>query len=280
MQVDLYDIDLKADVNRRRKQIVTRKFCLNPNYADLTGIDSYFSNALELKRFKAFLKNLIDNGRTYEHIGDADCDNMFLLEAMNLGDSAKSFSIIVDFSNCLDLVLAEAFGCRLEDIRKIDNYDEVSRSILNYDFENIPDVTFASLIEASEQIEKVFTTLSRKCQEQNMLYSDRLYWVVFNFYQKILETVGKLKSYVMVKVSKDLSVMSGSKVVYRSMNYSTAVATGDVLFNEMVTLHYKDKDIPDYDIAFRSYKTFEYLGEEIRYGTSRGIQRKWNNVLV
>lgn len=265
MQVDLFkNQELYARACRQSQQIATRQFKIASEFSDFNELNAYYVDPKELERQKVKLNELVEQGRQYSYIGSAGCDNMFPLEAMNLAHNSKSYASILDFSNCLDFALMYSYGCKLEDIRKIDDYEKISKAILNYDFEQVGNVCFSSLIEASDELQKAFVELSNRAKAQDMYYNDRLPWMIYRFYDKILSDLSLVKFYVMVVICNHLEKTVGRKGVIRSMNFSSVMATTDDLVNEKIFISYEKLGIKDYPVPIRTYRPFEYVGEVLR----------------
>jgi hypothetical protein len=262
LQVDLFNKDVVAKASRQRKALATRPFVLDKSYREFNGLDEFFSSPSDLRRYKEHLNLLLAEGRKISYIGDAECDNMFELEALNLSRSSRMLSMVVDFSDCLDLVLNRAYGCKIDDIRRIDDYSVVSRSILNYDFKESIGSDFGKLLDASEDLEKSFIELSNRTKEMDMYYHDRLPWVVFQFYETVLGTLSHMKWCTVLQALREMEGAGYGKGVIRSSSYSSIVATVESSFNEMVELKFNDGF--SYSVAFRTYRTYEYVGEVLR----------------
>ncbi len=269
MQVDLFDPDLNVKINRTMAQIQKRGFELKDCYKDLSGLEPYFSDKAALQGYKSKLYKLLDDGRQYEQVGEAACDNLYDLEALAVAAYGSSFytnlALIVDFSGCLDFIMHRGYGCRIRDIRKIKDYNVVSRSLLNRDFARIgTEVTFDSLLSASNEFYQQMSDLSTRVQENLEIPKDeQVPYMIYEFYRKLLSVLHRLKFYVMADVCRQLSA-KGNKTVIRSMSYSSVLACTSEVFNDVVKLHQLDGTFDDYEVPFRTYKPYEYIGEVLR----------------
>ena len=269
MQTGLFDPDLNTKINRTMAQIQKRGFELKECYKDLAGLGSYFSDNKALVRYKDKLYRLLGEGRHYEQIGEAACDNLYDLEALAVAAYGPRFTrnlaLIADFSDCLDLVMHRTYGCRIKDIRKIDNYSVVSWSMLNKDFTHIgTEVTFESLLSASNEFYQHMSGLSAKVKESPEIPAEeQVGYMVYLFYKELLAVLHRLKFYAMADVCRQLSGM-GNKTVIRSMSYSSVLACTSEEFNDAVILHQLDGTYEDYSVPFRTYKPYEYAGEVLR----------------
>ncbi len=177
----------------------------------------------------------------------------------------RNLALIADFSDCLDLVMHRTYGCRIKDIRKIDNYSVVSWSMLNKDFTHIgTEVTFESLLSASNEFYQHMSGLSAKVKESPEIPAEeQVGYMVYLFYKELLAVLHRLKFYAMADVCRQLSGM-GNKTVIRSMSYSSVLACTSEEFNDAVILHQLDGTYEDYSVPFRTYKPYEYAGEVLR----------------
>lgn len=269
MQVGLFDPDLNTKINRTMAQIQKRGFVLKDCYKDLAGLEPYFSDRKSFLSYREKLYKLLEAGRHYTQVGDAACDNLYELEALAIAAYGNRFSrnlaLIADFSDCLDFVMHRAYGCRIGDIRRIDNYSIVSRSLLERDFSCIgSEVTFERLLGASNEFYQKMSDISAKVKENPGIPADeQVFYMVYLFYRELLSILHRLKFYAVADVCRQLSVQ-GNKAVIRSMNYSSVLACVSEEFNDVVLLHQIDGTFDDYEVPFRTYKPYEYLGEVLR----------------
>lgn len=215
-------------------------------------------------------------GRKYETIGTASSDSLFEVEALGIPEYGYGFTLIVDFSDCLDYVLHRTFGCKIEDIRGIDRYEDISWAILNNDFSRLDtDVTFDRLLSSSKELSSAFAKLSKAAKSNNEIsVNDQASWVAYQFYVTVLLTLCPLKFYTAMEVCNNLSIVGGQKGTVRSQNFSSVIATVHAKFSEPVVLHQIDGTFDDYSLIVRSYAPYEYLGEVIR---KNELSRKLQN---
>lgn len=263
MQVDLFDDTLLARAKRQKEQIASRGYDLMGIHRHLDGLEPYFKNKAELEEYRNHIFDLIKAGRYYEKIASASCDSLFEVEALGVAKSAQAFVMICDFSECLDYVLHRAYHCKIDDIRKIEGYDEISRSILNNDFSLSGDVKFDRLLNASQELRNAFAELSKE-SEVITSCEERLSWVIFQFYKTVLSTLSDIKYYVALDVCQQISKLCGQKGIIRSVNYSSVLATVSTRFDEVVNIHQLSGSFDDYQIVFRTYRPYEYVGEVLR----------------
>lgn len=273
MQVDLYEPSLRNESNRQSKQISTRKYTIKKNCEDLAGLDYYFDDEVALKRYKEHLLDLLRSGRKYSRIGKAGCDSLFELETLGVAEYGKPYVMIADFSDCLDYVLHRAYGCKIDDVRKIENYSAISRALLNFDFAGLDhQTTFECLMSASNELNGALAKISEEAENQDLLASDKVTWVIYNFYSNVLSTLADIKYYTTMCICRNQREMEGDKGVIRSISYSSVLATVPIKYDKVITLHQLEEGgvatpghkIDDYNVTFRSYKPYEYVGEVIR----------------
>lgn len=272
MQVDLYKASLRGEANRQMEQVRTRKCSISKPERVLSKLDYYFDDETTLRNYKRHIMNLIDTRRKYHSIGGAWCDNLYELETLNIADYCRPYVMIADFSDCLDYVLHRRYGCKISDIRGIDNYSAISRALLNFDFASLDHkATFDALLSASPELRAALMRIAEEADEQDVGAADKAIWVIYRLYCQILSELATVKFYTMMCVCRDKGEMDGDKGVIRSMNYSSVLATVPVKYDKVVTLHHlpdgacvPTHKVEDYQVPFRSYKPFEYVGEVIR----------------
>lgn len=266
LQVDLYDTNQIQKMRRQYGKMLTRNYEILPQYSDLAGMDSYFSNKEELKYYKDTLFVKLKRGRNYSYIGEASRDSLYELETLGVGTYTQGYVWIADFSKSLDYVLHRLYRCNMEQIRKIEDYDLISGSIMNCNFSRMDStITFERLLHASDELLYAIGRLSKEAKEKESLnVNNQVSWMIFQFYKSIISELHDVKYYTMMMLCAANGLGLEKKGVIRSNNFSSIVATASRRFDGMVTIHQKDSSIEDYQIAVRSYAPYEYLGEVIR----------------
>lgn len=257
MQNDLFNLDISDtslinSSNRFSKQIRTRNFQISPKYRSLEMVDDYFID-YDSFRIKNHIKKLLREPRNYIEIGNAGSDNLFLLEALGLGNNAKSFTVIINFSNCLDYVLHFAFGCPLSSIRRIENYERYSKSLLNMDFSDTNGLLLGDLINSNELILTYLNSLYLEAGRLDMNLDEVTVWVASKFYTRVLEALQDIKCRVAVGLKKSFGG------IFRSYNFSTVAVTSDTFISRNIKLECTNCN--PYYVTAKCFRPFEYLKE-------------------
>lgn len=172
--------------------------------------------------------------------------------------------MIADYGNCLDYVLHRLYACKMSDIRAIDDYDEISKSILGYDFRDTLDIPLSRLILASDELSTYFAALAFESRETIPECNDRISWMIYQFYKDVLSTFGFIKFYTTVVVCNSFMRSAGRKGIIRSTSYSKIAAASSEMFNDVVRIYdASDGKIEDYDVVYRTYCPYECFGEVI-----------------
>lgn len=276
LQVNIFDREKLRTVNRLMNQVYTRKCRISDYYRDLKGLGKYFDDPAELKNYKNKLYNLERSGRKYTCVGTAGSDNMFELESLGIVEYGHGFTLIIDFSLCLDYVLHRAYGCSINSIRSIDGYDEISNAILNKNFSNLDiKITFSLLYNSSKEIRTEVSLLRRMVEETKEIgtsIDSQVSWIMYQFYSRILSVLSSVKFYTAVEIASDTFLNGGRKGIIRSQNFSSVIVTVGRRYAEPVTLHSLEGGFDDYSLVVRSYAPYEYLGEVLRRSEfNRGI---------
>lgn len=266
MQVNLYDVNQIQKMQRQYGKMRCRDYEILPQYSDLGGMDSYFSDKKELQRYKDALFKKLKGGRHYTEIGKASRDSLYELETLGIGTYNHGFTWIADFSKSLDYLLHRLYRCDMASIRKIEDYDLISASIMNCNFTRIDStVTFERLLNASDELLYAIGKLSLKAKEEESLnVNNQVSWMIFQFYKSIILELHDIKYYTMMMLCASPELGLEKKGVIRSNNFSSIVATASKRFDGIVTIHQNDNSVEDYQIAVRSYAPYEYLGEVVR----------------
>ncbi len=269
MQVDLFESAHAQAMYRQRGKMYQRGFKLNPQFGKLNGMREYFNDASEFEYYRSNLFKQLDRfkpGKRYEFIGSAAMDTLYELETLGVGEYVHGYIMIADFSRSLDYVLHRQYGCKMQDIRGIEDYDLISSSILNCNFDKVDSqITFDRLLKASPELCNGISQLSEVASKNEELSVDnQVSWMIYTFYQEILSMLSNVKYYTMMMLCTNSEVYRHNKGAIRSSSYSSIIATIDCRFDDEVTLHQNNDKIDDYKIIVRSYAPYEYLGEVLR----------------
>lgn len=268
MQVDLFEPSQVTKMNQKQATVRARKYGIKKIYSDLNGLEPYFQgNHAEMERVRGRLLSLAREPRKYVEIGGSGRDNLYELETLGIAEFSKNYVMIMDFSLALDYVLHRLYKCKMEDIRKIEDYDLISSAILNCSFDNVDsNFTFQRLMSVSDELAMAVARLSEKAKENTSLpINKQVSWMVYQFYKDILSELNRVKFYAMMMVCSKIQRIAEHKGVIRSESFSTILATTDVRINEMVELVQSNrKEVLPYGVSVRSYAPFEYMGEVVR----------------
>lgn len=264
MQVDLFNNTLLSRAKRQIGQISTRGYEMATRERNMERMQKYFSSEEDFKNYRNYIRALIKEGRHYDTLGFARSDSLFDVESLGIANNGQNFMMIADFSYSLDYIMHRLCGCKLEDIRAIKDYDRISKAVMNYDIDSISDIPLARLISASDKVEKYLVDIVKRSNSMDIVEEDKLSWVAYTFYKDIISLAGYIKFYTTVVVCDSFLNLFGKKGVIRSTSFSKIAATVDQRFDDIITIHdTENAQIEDYDIVYRSYGAYEYLGEVI-----------------
>lgn len=257
-QVDLFKSGVvKGESSRISGALETRSFKL---IADLDELDKklIYYNAQALHDYKTHLKELVAQGRHYEHVNGYGRDNLFELEALGVGEYCKQYTCILDISDCLDLVLHYLTGCKIESVRNMQDYSKISKAFLNYDFSEIGDIPFDRLFHLDDKMDQYLTKLYNNITATRTGTTDEMADVVNALYAGILSKAMDIKDYLIVH--KQIHSKKGS-FVYRSKSFSASIATSEVPVNDDIEILENGQVI--YSLKMTSYGRFEYVRERV-----------------
>lgn len=206
LNIDLFkDTTILGNLSRSLGKLRSNK----PNPEDLDRISEILKgeNILHLPT----IQKLCSIDREYKSLLDIEFqDSHYLIERFGLSKSSKNLIITYDFSNFLDLVFSIIANSKPSYVRCMTDYDVVSKSLLNLDFNNfnIPLRKFSNLDEnLSEYLAKLFYT-----SDESFAFSSLL--------SSIMTTVVNVVGYV------GLFLQSNYDCSLRSMNGPIGVLTG------------------------------------------------------
>ena len=258
MQVDLYSSsEVMGNASRLCKQIETRQF---KAVYDVDGVRAVLGQYPEAAVDSVLdrLKQVASKGRTYEHIGCAGCDSVWELEALGLGEYSKEYSVIIDLSQALDLIMQLEFQCSREECRSMKNYEGVSRSLMNFDFRDSSEkfgVLFFESNVMSKAYVQIFKGVEENPQYSNCTQDEKMSYFVYEFYSRILNRASEIKDYIVA----DLQKKYPGQIIYRSKSFSSAIMTSSIKLDGELTLSLWEKE--DYTLNIRSYKRYEWARE-------------------
>lgn len=270
MQVNISeDRVVVGNCARLNSQVESRKFNvladrLNRIPETLDGLPD-----TKVKAYKDKIVALSKTPRRYQKVGNASCDNLWELELLGLGMYTKEYVAVIDFSQALDFILEVTFGCNRQRVREIQNYEEISYRLMNYDVDGAAN-TFNEIFNEDDIAVHVYATVMKKVYEKSggaeLSMDERLSCFVYNFYTEILESVGAIKNYIGVY----LQMRNTGNIAYRSKTFSSVILTANEPIEDIV-VHMKDGI--EYEVPVKNYKPLEYLLEAV----TNEIGREFNN---
>lgn len=272
MQVDLFKNNkVSTESQRLAAQIESRKFSIVQSRLDnfpdsIAGIPDR-----SVVEYRDRIMGLVSQPRVYDTVGRASCDNLWELELLGLGMYTREWIIHVDFSDALDVVMEQAFGCSREICRSINKYEQISRWLMNYDLDSASE-NFATLFSDHEVMSKVYMKILGDINDDlsliNLTQDERISNIVFKFYSTLLETVAAMRDYVVAFMKLNVT----DDLIYRSKTYSSAILTSDSSFKEKIILCPTNGE--PFEVKVRSYKTYEWATEAVVNEISRNSNNR------
>lgn len=166
------------------------------------------------------------HGREYESVLGYEYDNCYELELLGLFCSSRSYIIELDFSKRLDLVLATLTNCNPVDVRKIPNYEKVSKALLTVDVDNF-DIPLLDLFNKSKEVDKFLFDIFCDVSEVEGLC---------NFLTSILGGLNNIISYV------GSYLQSQCDMVMRSVGKASLIMTSNRNYSQDVNVIITDRN--------------------------------------
>lgn len=256
--IDLFsDSNIIGSINRVTRQIETRPF----QFSDSIDFGEANASQERIGRLIGYYYQMSGTPRSYSRLDDGDdnkssnisLDNMFIFEACGLEKGSADNTVVLDFSESLDYVLHILSNCDMENIRKLDNYNTVSRAIMNMDFDKLATVSLGSLMSLDEKLKKYCMGILRKATAEESNEDIILKKLLFTFFKDILSMTALIRDYCALTLRNDTE----RRYIYRSKSYAAAVLACNTVIDEDLLL--KSDRYGEYSMHIKSYKKFEYL---------------------
>lgn len=241
IDVDLFvDSYAKSQYTRFSKQIYSKKGAISGSFDEFLAIES--DNPVYQK-----YRQLVIAEHGMERIslaaGKSTADNLYELETLGISRYRRDFMVLIDFTDVFDFIVANLSGCRVEDVQKIKNYHEVSKTLTHFSFGSLDgNIAFSDLTSADKKIElwlyKLFLRTVHGVDYKDMkLEAQRLMCI---FYNEITNLLEQIKDYTAIYLTTKLNA------VYRSKSFYSVILTSSTIFNGTVTLKYNgyEKVVP------------------------------------
>lgn len=238
--------------NQLGHQIMTRGFQLDKQLTYLNEIKSDSDNFLKYREecFKT-----AETTRNYSNIISNNYDSHFNLELLGIAKYTRQYTVVVDLSESLDLILSILSNCELEAIRKLNNYTKVSKDILNFELEQSEKISITDIIDLDRNLSRWFNSLTYRKRGSICAVDlqDATYSILFSFYTELQNALEQTKDYIGTFLQK--VGLPGS--VYRSKSKAAIIVSSDVILDddEPLLLGYNGKVS---EVKCYCLKPFEY----------------------
>lgn len=249
MRIDLFkDRELLKEENRLLAYTEQRTFTLASSKEELENVCGDDS---------AFLDELLVTAaspRVYNSIFGNAYDSHFILEAMGLEKNTKENIIVVDLSNSLDYVLHRLTGCSVESVHKLNNYEAVSRHIMNYNFSALSNVKIKDLAALDLNIAEWIASLLISVSNNQLSDTEILNMLITKFYRAITIEAQKIRNYIMFYLRSTCN----DTFIIKSRSLCSILATTDAEIDDVCTLFESGRDDVEYDLHILKFKKYEF----------------------
>lgn len=248
MQVNLYsDAAVLNSMDQLSKQIETRRFRVAKDLKPLIEIN---------KELYEKCLRLGNTNREYTfQVGGAK-DSLFVLELLGVGEYCRPYTVVIDFSYALDYILHRLSGCKVENIRKMNNYNEVSFNIMNLNFTKLHNINFSDLFRLDDNLANYLNSLLHKVSAEYASHNKIVNEFCLAFYKEIITEVTKLKDYCTIYLKN----AHKDQLVYRSKSYATSILTSNIKIEDEFEIISGTNEI--YKIPIKSFSCLEYALQE------------------
>lgn len=235
-------------------------------------LDSYFSDHPELITERKVIDKLITNvseSQRYIKDGPLCFDKDYEIQKLGIARHwTGQYVVELDFSECLDLVLHNTFGCSLENIRKIPDYLRISKAILSYDNDRMAEICFSSLFGVDPKLDEYFAKKSFELEGQFTNIDDAVSELIIDFSNKVYNGVGAIRDYTVVRMRKGVK----GQFIYKSKKTAAALCNADAIPPSQIVLLAQDQ--VSTVISPKVYTKLEAIEKGEYYAVSRNFNTK------
>lgn len=256
---------INAEFSKQSQQVLTRVFkpirgvdCLK----EFNCANRHFRNTAQEAEFLYKNYEIICTTR-YEHLTKISAmDKMHTLELLGIGRYARTYTVLFDFKDELAFFLHLLSGCKMENIKSIKNYQQLSRSLLTYDQAALEQFNITTMMGLDSALDSFFVILlgNVSCNQKHSFCTmeDITNEFVYKFYITLMDCVSETRDYVAAYICN----RSDGRVVYRSKGYSDAVLSSDAVFTEPVSVFRKGSQGESMVIHPQCYGIYQYAFKE------------------
>lgn len=256
---------INAEFSKQSQQVLTRVFKPVRNVDCLKGFhceNRHFKNTAQEAEFLYKNYEIICTAR-YEHLTKITAmDKMHTLELLGVGRYAKPYTVLLDFKDELAYFLHLLSGCKVENIRAIENYQQLSRSLLTYDQAALERFNITALMGLDPALDSFFVILlgGVSCNRKHSIWTmeDVTNEFAYKFYITLMDCVSETRDYVAVCMCR----CSNGQIVYRSKGYSDAILSSDTAFTEPVNIFRQSSGREIMTIHPQCYELYQYAFKE------------------
>lgn len=258
LQIDLFkDTTCTSEAARQGAQIFSRVFKLEYS---LDPIDQIESSIPAFQEYRRRLHQLLDSSKETIEVAGLKADSYAELEMIGVGRYSKEYTVIVDFGDKLDFVLAELSGCDSVMVRNMPDYDKISNAFLNYKFEDVANLSFGVFMDLDPELDAymdsliaVSSNLNKKVKTTAAVSS----YVLLLFYKKITEYVQRIQNYTARAIKQCATPVD---IVYRSKTFSKIILSASKPITEKIVLKGTNAETVLDSHSYRRYEYAKILG--------------------
>lgn len=252
MQIDLFKNDAVNELyNKIGNQIRTRRY--KQQYS-LDPVDKIESNDKVFLAYRERLHKLALQEKEEHAVSNLKADSHADLELLGIAEYARTYTVVLDFSQTLDFVLSEVTGCKQELIRAIPEYENISYAMFNGDFSSVSNVGFASIMGVDSKLDDFLKRIIIENYDAQDTHdvSDITMMVLFDFYGRITAFIQKMKNYVATALNY---CGFSTNIIYRSKTYSSIILTSNTAVKEDILINGEHGSTV---ITPQNYRMYEY----------------------
>lgn len=227
---------------------------------DLSAYETASSSDLDRQFHIDSVRENFRKDRKYMEIPVGMSDSHIEIEKLGVCKHQKAYSVILSMEDSLDYLLHRLTGARLDNIRNVPDYKQISRALLKLNYPALGDKNIGVFRDCDEKIDEYFEKLFIEAKGDTP--NEKVDNVQSEFFMSVLKELKWVLDYTTFhyfltkKNSPEFASKSGG-LVLRSRSFCSFVMTSDVKLEDELILRCEGND--DYRLQVRSFERNEYF---------------------
>lgn len=206
MQIALFNDDKTINLMPRDFGLCCSKKCVIQD----KNIIKVRKNLMDMRISNSNIEVLLSKERSYRNFFGMPSDSHFIIEMMGVTTTSKRFIYVISIEECLDSILAVISGCKAENVRKMRDYDSISKALLTLDVDNM-DISMSNFLGLDENLDSYINNIEESDEGGFLKY---FYSCILSYSAEVLKYIGFFMQYNLDCVS--MKSMSNGKIIVAS----------------------------------------------------------------